>query len=197
VTNQSEQPASARGAHATPAGTSPTRRRLLGWTAGGGAALVGAFLTKGLGTKSVQAQTSPSIVGSWVITFPQNGPDSDPNEHQVISFTSDGIVLNANLPSSPPDPQQGPNATRTYSTEGQGAWVVAGAGQFRLKFVSVNIDEQGNFAGLVQITATLTLSADGNSFTGSFQVLVKDAAGNVQFDSQGDAGTVQGTRITV
>ncbi len=62
--------------------------------------------------------------------------------------------------------------------------------------MEVENDEQSNFADLVQITGTLNLGADGNSFTGSYQVQVTDASGNVLFASPGDAGTVQGTRIS-
>lgn len=175
-----------------------TRRRVLGWTAGGGAALLGALLSKGFGSKPAQAGAPASIVGSWVVSFPQgSGPGSDLNERQVVSFTADGIMLAGNSPSSPPDPEQGPAATRTYTTLGQGVWVDAGAGQVRFKFLSVDTDEQGSFMDLAQITGTLTLASDGNSFSGSFQVLVTGVGGAVLFDSQGDAGTVQGTRITV
>jgi hypothetical protein len=185
--------------HGPSATTNSTRRSLLGWTAGGGATIIGALLTKGLlDSETAQAQTPPSIVGSWVVTFPQgSGPSSDPNDHQIVSLTADGIMFSSNSPSSPPDPQQGPDATRSYSTAGQGAWVAAGAGKARFKFMSADTDEQGKFTDLVQISGTLTLGQDGNSFTGNFQVLVTGADGGVLFDSQGDAGTVQGTRITV
>jgi hypothetical protein len=106
-------------------------------------------------------------------------------------------MLASNSPSSPPDPEQGPGATRTYTTLGQGAWVAAGTGQLRFKFIDVDTDDQSKFMDLAQITGTLTLGAGGNSFTGSFQILVTGADGGVLFDSQGDAGTVLGTRITV
>jgi hypothetical protein len=181
-----------------PASAISTRRRLLRWSAGGGAALAGAVLTKGLSGTRVEAQAPAGIVGSWVISFPQgSSPGSDPNERQVTSFTSDGIMINSSSPSSPPDPQQGPDATRTYSTPGQGVWVASGNGTSRFKFVSVDTDEQGNFMDMAQITGTVTLGSDGNSFNGNFQVLVTAADGSVIFDSQGDAGTVVGKRITV
>lgn len=178
-----------------PGAPSPARRRLLGLTAGGGAAVVGGLLAKGMDLPSVEAQASNSIVGSWIITFPQNGPDSDPNEHELVSFTSDGIMLGTNSPSSPPDPQRGPDATRTYSTQDHGAWVKTGTNQVRFKLMEVEFDDQSKFSDLVQITGTGELSADGNSFTASFAVLVTGADGSVLFDSQGVAGTVQGTRI--
>ena len=160
--------------------------------------MLGAFLPWGRSSPPLQAQAAPSIVGAWVITFPQgSGPNSDPNDHQLVSFGADGLLLSSNSPSSPPDPQQGPSAARTYSTAGQGVWVAAGAGQARFKFMSVDTDEQGMFVDIVQITGTVTLGRDGNSFSGSFQVLVTGADGTVMFDSQGDAGTVEGTRISV
>ncbi len=146
-------------------------------------------------TGPAQAQTTPSVVGSWLITIAR--PGLDPNSHQVVSYTADGIVLASTDPSSPPNPQQGPNATRSYSTAGQGTWATAGTGQVRYKWLAVQTDEQGNFAGLLQITGTVTLAGDGNSFSEGFQVLVTGADGTVLFDSHGDAGTVQGTRITL
>ncbi|HLZ69692.1 MAG TPA: hypothetical protein VKV26_07240 [Dehalococcoidia bacterium] len=146
-------------------------------------------------TGPAQAQTAPSIIGSWLITIAR--PGLDPNSHQVVSYTADGIVLASHPPISPPTPQQDPNATRSYSTAGQGTWVAAGAGQVRYKWLAVQTDEEGNFAGLMQITGTVTLAGDGNSTSEVFQVLITGADGTVLFDSHGDAGTVQGTRITV
>jgi hypothetical protein len=194
VTRQSQAPQAAPEVLGTSTAPSPARRRVLRWTAGGGAALIGAAIAKGAAPERVRAQAPMGIIGAWVITFP-TGMD-DPNAHQVVSFTSDGVMLASGAPSSPPDPQQ-PGGTRTYSTLGQGAWQTSAANQVRFKFVSVDTDEQGNFADLVQITGTLTLSDDGAGFTGSFQVQVSDAGGAVLFASEGDAGTVQGTRISV
>jgi hypothetical protein len=100
-------------------------------------------------------------------------------EHQLASFTADGLMLARSTPSSPPDPELGPGATRSYSTADHGAWVAAGSGQVRFTLVEVQTDEQARFANLVRITGTLTLAADGNSFRGGFQIVFTDAAGAV------------------
>jgi hypothetical protein len=170
------------------------------WLLGMGALAVAVGLLTGAGAfqaaaRPAQAKTPPSIVGSWLITIAR--PGLDPNTHQVVTYGADGNLLASANPSSPPDPQQGPDAARSYSTAGQGTWVAAGAGRVRYKWLAVQTDEQGNFAGLLQITGAVTLVGDGNSFSEDFQVLVTGADGTVLFDSQGDAGTVQGTRITV
>jgi len=112
------------------------------------------------------------------------------------SFTSDGVVIASNSPSSPPAPEEGPTATRTYTTEGHGAWVGAGS-QVRLKFLSVEFDEQSVVHDIVQVTAALIVAADNSTFTGAFQIQVSDPAGNILLASPGDAGTVLGTRISV
>jgi hypothetical protein len=162
----------------------------LRWTAGGGAALAGVALTGAARPKGVAAQTPASIVGSWIITFP-DGLD-DPNAHQVTSFTADGIMINGGPPSSPPSTSGGP-PTRLYTTVGLGAWTQIAGGQFRATFAQAEVDESGTFSDLVKVVATVGVT--GNTFTGSFTVLVTDAGGNVLFDSMGPAGHVNGTRI--
>ena len=199
MASRSRQPHAARKTDERPAAPSPARRRLLRWTAGGGAALLGTLAAKGLAPARLEAQAPSSIVGSWLISFPEGGgATQDPNERQIISFTSDGIVLNASVPSQPVTPDQGPpGATRTYSTAGQGVWTETGVGQVRLTFFSVDYDDQGRFVDLVQVTSTLNIGEDQNSFLGNFGVQVTDAGGNVLFSQPEGSNTVQGTRITV
>ena len=146
-------------------------------------------------TGPAQAQTAPSVVGSWVITLAR--PGLDPNNHAVVSYTADGIVLFSHGPLPAPNPQVDPNAARIYNSDGMGTWVTAGTGQVRFKWLVVVTDEQGYFAGLFQLAGTVTLAGDGNSFSGPWQFLITGADGTVLFDSHGDVGTVQGTRITI
>jgi hypothetical protein len=175
-----------------------TRRQALKWTAGGSAALAGAMLTQGLrGANDASAQTTSKAVGAWMVTFPDNGGSGgdDPNEHEMIILNSDGTVIATNAPTTPPDPQGGPQV-RTYSSPSMGAWTTTSSGQLRIVMNTIDYDDQGHFVDLVQITVHLTGDGSGNSFTGGFSVQVTDASGAVLFDSQGDVGTVQGTRIT-
>jgi len=60
MANQTQQAESARPSRRAPTVTSPTRRQLLGWTAGGGATLVGALVAKSAVTEAVQAQATAS-----------------------------------------------------------------------------------------------------------------------------------------
>lgn len=176
------------------ASTQPaTRRRLLGLTAGGGAVLAGALLAGAGGAKDVSAQASRSLVGAWLLTI--SAAQGDPNEHELASFTSDGNAILTNSPTSlnTDNPRAAP--TRSYSTSGHGAWVQTGNGTYRLTFYFVDVDESGMFSVLVKVTANVGVSADGVTVTGGFAVSVTDAGGNVLFASDGDAGTVQGTRI--
>lgn len=178
-----------------------TRRQALRWTAGGGAALAGAVFAQGLRSREASAQTpaTSKAVGAWLLTFPDNGNggpgNDDPNEHELLALTSDGIVFASNSPTSPPDPEGGPQE-RTYSSGGFGAWTTTSTGQIQLTFNSVDYDDQGHFVDLVKISAHATMDPSGDSFTAGYAVQVMDASGNVQFDSQGDIGTVLGTRIS-
>ncbi len=175
-----------------------TRRQALRWTAGGGAALAGAMLTQGLRGHEVSAQTTPAskAVGAWLVTFPDaGGPGGeDPNEHEMVILTSDGTVMATNAPTTPPDPQGGPQV-RTYSSPSFGAWATMTTGDVRIVMNTIDYDDQGHFVDMVQITVNLTFDSSGNSFTGGFGVQVMDASGTVQFQ-QDNVGTVQGTRIT-
>lgn len=175
-----------------------TRRQALRWTAGGGAVLAGAMLTQGLRSHEARAQTTPSskAVGAWMVTFPAaGGPGGDdPNEHEMVILHGDGTVIATNAPTSPPDPEGGPQV-RTYSSPSMGAWTMMTTGDVRIVMNTIDYDDQGHFVDLVEITVTLTFDSSGNGFTGGFGVKVMDASGAVQFQ-QDNIGTVQGTRIT-
>jgi hypothetical protein len=169
-----------------------TRRDLLRWGAGGGAAITGAALLGGLHTGSVSAQAADPIVGSWIVAVTGG---SDPNERHIASLNADGVSSVTNTPYSPPDPMQGADAMASYSTNGLGVWTATGAGQYRIVFVSIDTDTSGNFMDTSPVTVAVTLSSDGASFTGTYRVAVRDADGNALFAPDQDLGTVQGTRI--
>ena len=77
---------------------------------------------------------------------------------------------------------------------GVGAWVRTDKHTFALTFVRQRFDATGTLVGTTIIRDTLTLNADGNTFSGSGSVGVLDLTGTVV--SSGSF-TLQGTRIAV
>ena len=52
----------------------------------------------------------------------------------------------------------------------------------------------GGLQGEIKVNAQLTLNNRGNEFSGTFQIGIYDANGNLLFS---DSGTINGTRIEV
>ena len=116
--------------------------------------------------------------GLWftVVTF-----ESAPVYQAFEAFTSDGLeILNDNSP----------------TLEGNvclGTWTATGRNTAKVFHPSWSYDESGNLNGSVVIREQITISADGNSFTGSVTVEAFDLSG----DSQGIvfAGDLSGKRM--
>ena len=160
-----------------------SRRRVLGWTAGGGAALAGAALA-GSSSSRVAAQAGQQIQGSWTV----NVTPADGNPFQLFAtFTLDGAVL-----ISTPFVGQ-------FSTA-HGEWVSAGNGQFTVTAMSHFLVRPVEPGGpptqtlTAELHATLTLNRTSDAFTAQYDVELYDASGN---NVQTDVGTAQGTRIQV
>jgi hypothetical protein len=162
--------------------------------------IVGAMLITAAGTRAapatldqtVQQPSGGSIVGSWVLNI-AGGPAP---EIQVISFTSDGIVVTSNTPTQPVQPGQGPPGVgRTYSTDNLGVWSQTGDHQFLITMVSVNYDETGAVVNSVKVIGALTTDAAGDSLSGQFRIEGFDPMGNLQFASPGPVAQFTGTRI--
>ncbi len=61
-------------------------------------------------------------------------------------------------------------------------------------FISLGTDETGAPAGTHTVTATVTVDAEGVSWSGPFQIAITDAKGNASGDV---SGTVSADRIRV
>lgn len=124
------------------------------------------------------ASASPaSIVGLWNITFTSGG--------QVVDVAydiwhSDGTeVLN----------------DYTNPIEGNvclGVWEQTGPRSYKLKHPSWSFDNTGTLQGTVMIREKVTVSPDGNSFTGSYTYDVYDISGKFVVEYNGQ---VKATRI--
>ncbi len=120
----------------------------------------------------------PTIAGLWLITFTSGGQTVDTG---FDSWHSDGTEILNDTPAP---------ATGNVCL---GVWVQTGARTYKLKHPSWTFDDSGNLTGTAVISETVTLSAAGTQFTGTYTIAFYDNAGN----SQGSfSGTVSANRIT-
>ncbi|MGH2562047.1 MAG: hypothetical protein ACRDJH_23560 [Thermomicrobiales bacterium] len=157
------------------------------------AIVLGAF---GIGhALQTQANEDPSqadaqtLVGTWRVTATSEGL---PPHRGLSTFGADGTVIIADVPSAPAEPGA-PFAISLFSS-GLGAWEDTGDGSAAYTYEQLVADEQGNFLSRVTGTGTRQLSADGQSFTGTYSFRVADPAGEVIFTG---SGTTEGTRLTI
>jgi hypothetical protein len=119
-----------------------------------------------------------SIVGLWNITFTSGGEVIDV---AFDAWHSDGTeILN----------------DYTNPIEGNvclGVWVQTGPRTYKLKHPSWSFDTSGKLLGTVIIGEKVTVSPDGNSFSGSYTYDVYDISGKFQIEY---TGQVKATRIT-
>lgn len=77
----------------------------------------------------------------------------------------------------------------------QGVWVQTSINTYKLKHVSFTFDDSGNQNGTAVFHDVVTISADGNSFTGTEDVFIYDLGGNLIGQYVGDQ--LQATRLKV
>jgi hypothetical protein len=118
-----------------------------------------------------------SIVGLWNVTFSSGGQVVDV---AFDAWESDGTeILN----------------DYTNPIEGNvclGVWEQIGPLTYRLKHPSWSFDGNGTLLGTVVIHEVVTLSQDGNSYTGNYKYDVYDTSGTFQEEF---TGTIKATRI--
>jgi len=122
---------------------------------------------------------APSIVGLWKSTFTSGGQVVDQG---FDLWNADGTEI---LNDDPP-PASGNVCL--------GVWVKAGPSTYKLKHPSWTFDAAGTVNGTAVIRETITVSADGNSYSGTYTININDLSGNhlAHF-----AGTIAATRVTV
>jgi hypothetical protein len=136
-----------------------------------------------------------SIVGMWHVVFTgatvNSGPypvSQQPVDNAIVVWHRDGTeIMNSNRPA-----QDGNFCL--------GVWARTGERKYHLNHIPwQGNDPSGGPAGIgqpqagVQLTEDVTLSQDGNSYTGSFTLVQYDSAGNVGVTI---TGSIQATRIT-
>jgi hypothetical protein len=141
------------------------------------------------------ADTLDPIVGMWHVTFTAEGnsggpPDGTPIDNALIVYHADGTeIMNSGRP-----PQDGDFC--------MGVWKKgAAANQYNTNHFAWGGNDTtnaptgiGNPTGPTRIIEKVTLSADGNSFTGTFWLRSTDTTGK---PTATIIGTLAGSRVTI
>ena len=132
--------------------------------------------------------TAGGFVGTWRVTPVIEGQATA----ALTTFNADGTVLTSNPPVQAAPPDLG--AGVLVQSVGHGEWAATGERTADVTFVFVQSDGNGNYLGTRTTRGSLELDDDGETWTGTFDATVADAAGSVLFTA---AGTVEATRIAV
>ena len=128
-----------------------------------------------------EQRAAKTIVGAWSSTVT---PTVIPPFVGLGTFTADGGLINTTSLSLG-SPLESP---------GHGRWIRNGSRTYDVTFFTVSADAAGNHTLTSKVRAKLTLSADGNEFSGVFQVDVFDPNGGLLGS---DTGTIRSRRIEV
>lgn len=135
------------------------------------------------------------IVGMWKVVFlakgntgPDAPPDGAPIDSAIVQWHADGTeIMNSGRPA-----QDGNFCL--------GVWEKIGFNKYKLNHFALGNDPSnaptgiGNPAGPTHIQETITLSRDGNQYSGSFILDATDPSGN---SGPHIVGMIKATRITV
>ena len=108
----------------------------------------------------------------------------------------DGTVLDVGYAQWHSDGTEIMNSSRPPATGSfcLGVWAKTGPSTYKLNHFAISWNPDGTIQGPAQIQETLTVSADRNSYTGTFTLVQYNQAGAEQARN---VGRVEGTRITV
>jgi hypothetical protein len=143
--------------------------------------------------RQTQAALDP-IVGMWHVTFTAQGnsggpPDGTQIDSAMVVWHGDGTeIMNSGRPA-----QDGDFC--------MGIWTKTGKATYHLNHFAWGGNDTtnapagiGNPTGPTRVTETLTLSADGNSYTGTFTLKATDPTGKT---TAYIVGVIAGTRVTM
>lgn len=131
----------------------------------------------------------PGFIGAWLVSFVIDGR---PTATNLTSFTTDGTMLTANLPSMQPGADQTTDVI--LHSAGHGSWVATSDHAIDITFIILQSDLNGNSLGTRTIRGTLELDSSGDVWRGTYTATVADPGGEVMHVSDGN---VQATRIMV
>lgn len=124
--------------------------------------------------------SKPGMVGLWSVT---DFVDGQPFASYFDTWNADGNEFFID------------NENPAEDNVCQGTWVQTSVNSYKLKHVSFTFDDSGNQNGTAIFHDVVTVSADGNSFTGTENVYIYDLGGNLVAQYIGDQ--LQATRVKV
>jgi hypothetical protein len=135
-----------------------------------------------------QGESDASIVGFWHVVFTSQGSTNPP--------IPDGTVVDAGFAQWHSDHTEILNSSRPPATANfcLGVWAQTGRRAYSLNHFALSFNPDGSMLGPANIRESVTLSADGNSYSGSFSIDQYDTHLNLLAHI---VGTIVGTRVTV
>lgn len=125
-----------------------------------------------------------SIVGTWIVNL-YVGTTPQLYDRVIEQFSADGneLMSSALFP---------PSAGNVCF----GVWKASGNRIFKLRHIGWTFDKNGTFDGTARLAATLMISPQGDTFTGSYVADIVDSKGNIVPGSVAK-GNVRGSRFTI
>ncbi len=141
-----------------------------------------------LQSSNEQGESSVSIVGFWHVKFTSEGTKLPP--------IPDGAVVDMGFAQWHSDHTEILNSSRppVIGSFCLGVWAKAGPSTYTLNHFALSFNPDGSFQGVANIHENVTLSADGNSYSGSFSIDQYDTQLNLLAHI---VGNITATRITV
>jgi hypothetical protein len=137
------------------------------------------FATTGSSTSRPESasETGRSLVGAWEVTAsrPQGVGKN------LLTFSSDGTFFRS-------------GDTHPVLSGGHGAWKRASESEYHATYIAFRFDQSGKWIGSTKTRIQITLSPDGNEFTGVAKASVRDLEDKEERMSE---SRLQGRRIQV
>jgi len=138
--------------------------------------------------ETLDFQQSDRLEGSWLVTVTPNGA---PPFKGLITFNNGGGLIASAQGDILLNP---PPGVPPVATAGHGVWEKTGNRRYAFTFRQLLYGSDGSYQGEVKIRHKVTLSVQGNRWSGQLQSEYFDADGNVVFSG---SGMEQATRIEV
>lgn len=135
-----------------------------------------------------QGDNNASIVGFWHVVFTSQGTTNPP--------IPDGAVIDAGFSQWHSDHTEILNSSRPPVTANfcLGVWAKTGVNSYTLNHFALSFNPDGTMQGPANIRENVTLSADGNSYSGTFSIDQYDTHLNLLAHI---VGTISATRVTI
>jgi hypothetical protein len=124
--------------------------------------------------------TSEAILGTWLLELRRPGQTTLPPTLNLVTFLQTGLVI-----ASSADGAQ---------TSGQGLWMRVGYNKFLQTMFVFNFNAERALTTITKVRINAQLSADGNSLSGTTEVVVMNRDGVVTATIPG--GTYSGVRLS-